>query len=95
MLKRLLYRASQSKVKRADDKEDVMKKRINTFNKSIPIFARYKKAGQVRRIDANSTIEEIFLDLETTFSKAGLIRKCPIKPKVIFVMGGPGAGKGT
>jgi adenylate kinase family enzyme len=44
MLKRLLYRASQSKVKRADDKEDVMKKRIDTFNKSIPIFDKYKNA---------------------------------------------------
>jgi len=31
MLKRLLYRASQSKIKRDDDKEEVMKKRIETF----------------------------------------------------------------
>jgi hypothetical protein len=31
MLKRLLYRASKSKVKRDDDKEEVMKKRIGTF----------------------------------------------------------------
>jgi len=38
MLKRLLYRASQSKVKRDDDKEEVMKKRIATFEKSLPIF---------------------------------------------------------
>ena len=38
MLKRLLYRASQSEVKRDDDKEDVMKKRIETFEKSLPIF---------------------------------------------------------
>ena len=30
MLKRLLYRASQSTEKRADDKEEVMKKRIAT-----------------------------------------------------------------
>ena len=41
MLERLLYRASVSKVKRADDKEEVMKKRIETFEKSIPIFDKY------------------------------------------------------
>ena len=45
MLKRLLYRASVSEVKRDDDKEDVMKKRIETFEKSIPIFNKYGQAG--------------------------------------------------
>ena len=40
MLKRLLHRASQTpeEEKRDDDKEDVMKKRIETFEKSLPIF---------------------------------------------------------
>jgi hypothetical protein len=45
MLKRLKYRASVSKVKRADDKEEVMKKRIALFESSIPIFKRYENAG--------------------------------------------------
>ena len=45
MLKRLLYRASQSKVKRDDDKEEVMKKRVDLFNKSIPIFKKYEDMG--------------------------------------------------
>ena len=45
MLKRLLYRASVSEVKRDDDKEEVMKKRIATFESSIPIFNKYEKAG--------------------------------------------------
>jgi len=45
MLKRLLFRAENSEVKRDDDKEDVMKKRIETFEKSIPIFDKYDKAG--------------------------------------------------
>jgi UMP-CMP kinase len=38
MIKRLLYRASQSKVKRDDDNEETMKKRVATFEKSLPIF---------------------------------------------------------
>ena len=37
-------------------------------------------------------LEEIFGSVERTFAKAKLIKP---KPKVIFVMGGPGAGKGT
>ena len=45
MLKRLLYRASISEVKRDDDKEEVMVKRIETFEKSIPIFNKYDEAG--------------------------------------------------
>ena len=45
MLKRLLYRASQSEVKRDDDKEEVMKKRIETFEKSKPIFKIFEDAG--------------------------------------------------
>ena len=92
MLKRLLYRASQSKVKRADDKEEIMKKRIDTFNQSIPIFKKYEDANQLRKIDANGGLEEIFQSVEAVFAKECLIT---VKPKVIFVMGGPGAGKGT
>ena len=45
MLKRLLYRAGQSEVKRDDDKEDVMKKRIELFEKSLPIFKVFEDAG--------------------------------------------------
>ena len=45
MLERLLYRAGQSEVKRDDDKEDVMKKRIDTFEKSLPIFEKFNEAG--------------------------------------------------
>jgi hypothetical protein len=71
-----------------------MKKRINTFNKSIPIFDKYKRGGCVCRIDANGDIDSIFKDLEVAFCRKGLIKMRP-KPKVIFVMGGPGAGKGT
>ena len=39
-------------------------------------------------------LEEIFVNVEGTFVEAGIIKHKPV-PKVIFVMGGPGAGKGT
>ena len=38
MLERLLKRASESAVKRDDDTEEVFHKRIETFEKSLPIF---------------------------------------------------------
>lgn len=91
MLKRLLYRASQSEVKRDDDNEDTMKKRIATFEKSLPIFDVFNKAGQLRKVDATGGIDEIFKNVEDAFTNEFIINK----PKVIFVMGGPGAGKGT
>jgi hypothetical protein len=33
------------------------------------------------------------MNVENTFVDCGLVKR--VKPKVIFVMGGPGAGKGT
>jgi adenylate kinase family enzyme len=45
MMKRLLHRASTSKTKRVDDKEDVMKKRIGTFEKSLTIFKQFEDKG--------------------------------------------------
>lgn len=71
-----------------------MLKRIATFNKSIPIFKIYKKCGWLRRVDANGDIDKIFGKVERIFANEGLIKQ-KSKPKVVFVMGGPGAGKGT
>ena len=71
-----------------------MKKRIATFESSIPIFSKYRDTNQLRQIDANGGLEEIFMDVEDSFSEFGLI-EVERKPQVIFVMGGPGAGKGT
>ena len=46
MLKRLLYRASKSAVKRDDDKEDVMKDRIALFeNSKETLFNQFEDSG--------------------------------------------------
>ena len=92
MLKRLLYRASVSEKKRDDDKEEVMKKRIATFEKSLPIFQKFDDSNRLRKVSATGSIDAIFGRVETCFHDAKIIT---MKPKVIFVMGGPGAGKGT
>jgi adenylate kinase family enzyme len=60
MLKRLLYRASASIVKRDDDKEEVMKKRIATFEKSLPIFNKFEEKDMLVKIKAEGTINSIF-----------------------------------
>ena len=74
MLKRLLYRASQSEVKRADDKEDVMKKRIATFEKSLPIFKAFDNDGKLRKVSAVGGIDEIFYNVEKCFGDEKIIK---------------------
>ena len=73
MLERLLYRASKSKVKRDDDKEEVMKKRIETFQKSLPIFQKFEDDGRIRKIPATGTIDEIYGKVVEAFKKDGIV----------------------
>lgn len=40
-------------------------------------------------------VDEIFSKVENVFTESGMVIAIKEKPKVIFVMGGPGAGKGT
>ena len=46
----------------------------------------------MREVNAAGTVHGVFNKVETVFSTERLIQP---KPKIIFVMGGPGAGKGT
>ena len=50
------------------------------------------KTNMLRKVSAVGSIETIFNKVEMCFTMEKLIKP---KPKVIFVMGGPGAGKGT
>jgi len=50
------------------------------------------KGNMLRKVSAVGTVDQIFNKVEMTFAMEKLIKP---KPKVIFVMGGPGAGKGT
>ena len=73
MLKRLLHRASQSEVKRDDDKEDVMKKRIETFEKSLPIFKEFEESGILRKVSAEGNINEIYKNVVNCFKSESAI----------------------
>ena len=73
MLNRLLGRAAESTVKRDDDKEDVMLKRIETFENSMSIFGRFVKEGKFQRIPATGSVDEVYKRLEMVLFVEGVI----------------------
>ena len=80
---RLLERGKTSG--RADDNLESIRKRFVTFQQeSMPVVEHFRLKGQVRRMNAEQPAEEVWSQVERTFG-----------PQVIFVLGGPGAGKGT
>jgi UMP-CMP kinase family protein len=83
MKERIMERGKTSG--RADDNEESIMKRLDTFTtKSKPVIDFYKKVGKVRSVSATASPEEIFLNVRGFF-----------EPEVVFVLGGPGSGKGT
>ena len=59
---------------RADDKPEIMKKRIENFIKdSIPVVGVYEKQGLVIRINAERNKDEIFADVERKLRERNLI----------------------
>lgn len=83
MQARLLERGKTSG--RTDDNLESIKKRFVTFtNESLPVLQLLEQQGGLRRIDAEQTGEEVWAHVQKLFT-----------PTVIFIIGGPGAGKGT
>lgn len=80
---RLLERGKTSG--RSDDNLDSIRKRFITFHKdSIPVVERFRSEGLLRRIDGELDVEDVWRQVQTVFG-----------PSIVFVAGGPGAGKGT
>lgn len=74
---------------RSDDNMESLKKRLVTYHTATqPIIEHYNKQNLVSEIDASKTPDEIFEVVRAIFE--GLK-----KFRVVFVLGGPGAGKGT
>ncbi len=91
MLRRLTKRAQQSKNKRYDDKNpDIQLKRIKAFMDSTEIFNVYKP-DKFKEISAQGSISKVFNKVKVLFTQEGMHQK----NQVVFVMGGPGSGKGT
>ncbi|CAF4164422.1 unnamed protein product [Rotaria magnacalcarata] len=103
MIERLTKRGETSG--RIDDNEETIAKRLVTFHEqTTPILGYYGKQGKLITIDANRIPDEVFIDV--THALADLVDQKQVvehKPaldklkdkKIIFVVGGPGSGKGT
>jgi len=77
---------------REDDQIDVIKKRFTTYmSETMPIVDLYKEKNQVIHINGMRSIEEVWEDTKKHIEEVQARKP----PKVLFVLGGPGAGKGT
>lgn len=95
MTKRLLGRAETSG--RVDDNEETIKKRLKTFHDvTTPVVDYYEKEGKLKKISAEAGPEVVFVEVEKVFDELCKPANSELSgAKVIFVVGGPGSGKGT
>jgi adenylate kinase family enzyme len=83
LLERCLVRASHSEVKREDDNEETLKKRLRAFKElSRPVVDLYQKFGKVRYIDAGFPIDHVYSET----------RKAML-PEIFYIIGPKCAGK--
>ncbi|KAJ3038851.1 hypothetical protein HDV00_000257 [Rhizophlyctis rosea] len=87
---RLLERGKTSG--RADDNMETIKKRFRTFvETSMPVIERYTEVGKCVKISSEPPIEEVYQNVRQHFVKPEPL----YHNNVVFVLGGPGSGKGT
>ncbi|BFZ20716.1 hypothetical protein BsWGS_23755 [Bradybaena similaris] len=94
MTKRLLERAKTSG--RADDNAETIKKRLVTFHDvTRPVIEHYTKQQKVKRVKAEGGKDQVFAEVQSIFDKLIATEKALKDAKIVFVVGGPGSGKGT
>jgi len=103
MTKRLTKRGETSG--RVDDNSETIKLRLKTFHKETePVIEYYAKQGKLTTVSAEANPDQVFGSIQAVFDKVeGFsfdedrhIDSTPLKDaKVIFLVGGPGSGKGT
>ncbi|CAK0788396.1 unnamed protein product [Prorocentrum cordatum] len=70
---------------RSDDNAETLRKRFDTFQQeSVPVLHAFEAQGRLRRVNSEKSVDEVWHSAKMLFA-----------PTVIFVLGGPGAGKGT
>merc|ERR1712159_919307 len=75
---------------RSDDNLTTIKKRFQTFlNQSVPVLDYYEKKGLVKRVSAVGTVPQVETRTKKHFGAFTEV------PDIVFVLGGPGSGKGT
>ncbi|CAD8173696.1 unnamed protein product [Paramecium octaurelia] len=92
MEQRLLKRGETSG--RADDNVETIKKRFVTFmNETQPIVTDFEKKNKVVKVSAEASPDEVYENVKKALTNNGV--QPQKRPEVIFVLGGPGSGKGT
>jgi adenylate kinase len=90
---RIMERAKTSG--RSDDNLESLKKRFDTYqNETKPVIELFESKNLIKKINAERSVDEVYAD---THAALETIKDClkPPKPSAIFVLGGPGSGKGT
>ncbi|EPZ30970.1 ADK-domain-containing protein [Rozella allomycis CSF55] len=97
MLERLIKRGETSG--RSDDNEETIKKRFATFlAKSLPVINHFEPTGKLVKISAERGVDEVYEDSKKVFQEMSEPKIAKFEhddAKIIFVLGGPGSGKGT
>nr|XP_022325280.1 adenylate kinase isoenzyme 5-like isoform X1 [Crassostrea virginica] len=98
MTKRLLGRAQTSG--RVDDNEETIKQRLKTFHDvTTPVIDYYSKKNMVQKVPAEASADEVFEQVQKILDSMSLDKpgRDPVlkDAKVLFIVGGPGSGKGT
>merc|ERR1712139_414392 len=77
-------------MRRDDDTEEVLKKRLVGFHvDTMPILNHYQPKGVVRSVDGNQKVDDVWLSMEDhVIQFAG-------RRKIMIIFGPPGGGKGT
>jgi len=92
--KRLLKRGETSG--RSDDNREAIQKRFEVFNETtLPVVELYEKRNRGFRVNANQDVDAVFTEIQDVLKGRLGLSPMPEKPRVLFVLGGPGAGKGT
>jgi adenylate kinase family enzyme len=79
---------------RIDDNPETMKKRIQTFEaETIPIVKSFEERNNCIKVDATQKREDVYASLRNQLTAAHV--NPPNPAEMIFVLGGPGSGKGT
>ncbi len=90
MTKRILKRAETAEVARKDDNLETLKKRFKVFTEdTMPVVEQFRAEGKCKTVQSIGSVDSIYANIRRHFVMA------LVKPKVVFVLGGPGAGKGT
>ncbi|XP_028408341.1 adenylate kinase isoenzyme 5-like [Dendronephthya gigantea] len=106
---RLLKRGETSG--RTDDNADTIKKRFDTFiGKTLPVVQHYETIDKLKKVDACRDVDDVFQSVCEIFNAEKILpKKERISSdeavddssqnfrgqRILFVLGGPGSGKGT